>query len=221
MGRGGARVNSGPPPDPNALRRDRKEDKAGWTILPVEGRTGPVPEWPLGTHIGLATALEMKETDREMLAVQIDAGVAARGAVGKLAKLDQQIAEIRKRIEAAAELEGGLWESLWQTPQAVAWEQLRWTREVALYVRWQVQAELGDLEAGKEARQWSDRLGLNPTALLRNRWKIGTASTTGARPSAPATPRRTTARARLKVVEGGKGGSSSRRASAEDDVGGA
>lgn len=44
---GGARAVSGPPPDPNALRRNRKDDKAGWQTLPAEGRTGEPPEWPL------------------------------------------------------------------------------------------------------------------------------------------------------------------------------
>lgn len=47
MPRGGARTVSGPPPDPNALRRDRPTDAAGWTTLPAEGRTGEPPEWPL------------------------------------------------------------------------------------------------------------------------------------------------------------------------------
>lgn len=47
MPSGGARANSGPPPDPNALRRNRKSDQAGWSTLPAEGRTGPPPEWPL------------------------------------------------------------------------------------------------------------------------------------------------------------------------------
>lgn len=46
MPRGGARVNSGPPPDPNALRRDRKDDKSGWTTLPAVADVG-VPDWPL------------------------------------------------------------------------------------------------------------------------------------------------------------------------------
>lgn len=44
--KGGARARSGPPPDPNALRRDRKDD-AGWTTLPAEGRKGRAPKWPL------------------------------------------------------------------------------------------------------------------------------------------------------------------------------
>lgn len=45
MPHGGARPRSGPAPDPTALRRDRPEDKAGWTIL--HPRTEPAPEWPL------------------------------------------------------------------------------------------------------------------------------------------------------------------------------
>ncbi|PWG08766.1 hypothetical protein DF268_35955 [Streptomyces sp. V2] len=30
-----------------ALRRNRPSDKAGWTLLPAEGREGEPPEWPL------------------------------------------------------------------------------------------------------------------------------------------------------------------------------
>lgn len=47
MARGGARVVSGPAPDPMALRRNRPSDKAGWTLLPAEGRPGEAPDWPL------------------------------------------------------------------------------------------------------------------------------------------------------------------------------
>lgn len=46
MASGGARTRSGPPPDPNALRRDRKSD-GEWTVLPAEGRAGDPPAWPL------------------------------------------------------------------------------------------------------------------------------------------------------------------------------
>lgn len=46
MARGGARARSGPPPDPNALRRARRNDPA-WTKVPAEGRGRPAPEWPL------------------------------------------------------------------------------------------------------------------------------------------------------------------------------
>ena len=51
MARGGARARSGPPPDPEALRRDRPEDQAGWTLLPAVGRQGDVPEWPLSDEL--------------------------------------------------------------------------------------------------------------------------------------------------------------------------
>lgn len=47
----GTHGRQGPPPDPNALRRDRKTDKAGWVVLPAEGRPGPTPAWPLANPI--------------------------------------------------------------------------------------------------------------------------------------------------------------------------
>lgn len=46
MTKGGARSRSGPPPDPNALRRSRKSDPA-WTKIPAAGRGRSAPEWPL------------------------------------------------------------------------------------------------------------------------------------------------------------------------------
>jgi hypothetical protein len=46
MTRGGARSRSGPPPDPNALRRSRKSDPA-WTKIPASWSGEPAPEWPL------------------------------------------------------------------------------------------------------------------------------------------------------------------------------
>src|SRR5688500_11528621 len=45
MGRGG-HANSGPPPDPNALRNERS-DVLGWKVLDVNGRPGEPPDWPL------------------------------------------------------------------------------------------------------------------------------------------------------------------------------
>lgn len=38
---------SGPPRDPQALRRDRTPDGSTWTHLPAIGRQGEPPEWPL------------------------------------------------------------------------------------------------------------------------------------------------------------------------------
>ena len=42
----GGHGRSGPPPDPEALRRTRKDD-AGWVVLPATGRKGDPPVWPL------------------------------------------------------------------------------------------------------------------------------------------------------------------------------
>ena len=47
MSKGGARSRSGPPPDPNALRRER--DVGEWVTLPASGRPGNPPAWPLPT----------------------------------------------------------------------------------------------------------------------------------------------------------------------------
>jgi hypothetical protein len=41
----GSSSRSGPPPDPNALRR--KRDAGEWVTLPAEGRQGNPPAWPL------------------------------------------------------------------------------------------------------------------------------------------------------------------------------
>jgi hypothetical protein len=42
----GGHANSGPAPDPNAIRRDRQSDQAAWITLPA-GRDGATPPWPL------------------------------------------------------------------------------------------------------------------------------------------------------------------------------
>lgn len=70
--------------------------------------------------------------------------------------------------------ERAVWAELWATPQAVAWEQLGWTRAVARYCRQLVDAEEVDAPVTKlgEVRQMEDRLGLTPMAMLRLRWSI-------------------------------------------------
>lgn len=68
MASGGARARSGPAPDPNALRRGRKDD-AGWTTLPAEGRTTPAPTWPAPTQTGREAELwvEMWATPQALI----------------------------------------------------------------------------------------------------------------------------------------------------------
>lgn len=75
-------------------------------------------------------------------------------------------------LAAPAEDGGELWRDLWTTPQAAEWERQQCARTVATYVRYQLQAEDGDLKAATEARQLADRLGLTPLAMLRLRWEI-------------------------------------------------
>jgi hypothetical protein len=52
----GGHGRSGPPADPNALRRDRKDDKE-WVSLPAGGFDGEVPEFPLEDALTAETAL--------------------------------------------------------------------------------------------------------------------------------------------------------------------
>lgn len=68
-----------------------------------------------------------------------------------------------------------VWAEMWATPQAVAWEQLGWTRTVARYARSLVDAEKPGATAALlgQVRQMEDRLGLTPMAMLRLRWAIG------------------------------------------------
>lgn len=105
-------------------------------------------------------------------------------------------ASVKHRVDPGlVVLEAELWAEVWSTPQATAWERLRWTRDVAQYVRWKVQGELGDLDAAKEARQLSDRLGLTPLALLRLGWTISEDEIAERRETAVAPKRR------LKAVD--------------------
>lgn len=46
-GSGGRRVRSGPPRDPMAIRRGRTPDRSGVIRLPIAGRDGDLPAWPL------------------------------------------------------------------------------------------------------------------------------------------------------------------------------
>jgi hypothetical protein len=139
------------------------------TALPAGGRSSPAPEWPLIPDVVMAARRDLAEAKVEHLRYDLSEGKPVEfhleRAEEKLAILERQLAE-QKRLEAQ------VWDDLWTTPQSIAWEQLGWLRDVAQYVRHKVLAELGDMDSAKEARQWSDRLGLSPLAMLRLRWRI-------------------------------------------------
>jgi len=90
----------------------------------------------------------------------------------ELNKNELAVATLQLQIEQATDAEVALWSELWSMPQAVVWEESHSHREVAQYVRWKIAAEQGSLDAAKEARMLSDRLGLNPLALVRLRLEI-------------------------------------------------
>lgn len=62
MAKGGARARSGPPPDPNALRRER--DSGEWVTLPAEGRPGKPPRFPLTKQTARERTLWKNEWSR-------------------------------------------------------------------------------------------------------------------------------------------------------------
>jgi len=75
-------------------------------------------------------------------------------------------------VEPLAE-ELALWEEIWRTPMATRWHRLRWTGEVALYVRCLVKAALSaDVTLASEVRQLGDRLGTTTLAVQKHRWVI-------------------------------------------------
>ena len=73
----GGHARSGPAPDPNALRRDRRDDR-DWTRLPVEGFSGVVPEFPLGDALVSETVLWVKLWGKPQAAMWAKLGLAGQ-----------------------------------------------------------------------------------------------------------------------------------------------
>ena len=143
--------------------------------LPAAGRKGRTPPWPLVDDVRVTARLELARDLVAEVQVQLageDDGRKAGGLRRKLGQAELTVATLELQLSQARDAEVALWRDLWRTPQAVVWEQTHAAREVAQYVRWKVRGEQGDLDAAKEARMLSDRLGLNPLALLRLRLVI-------------------------------------------------
>lgn len=164
----------GPAPKP-ANQRARRNATVAMTSLPSEGRQGPPPRWPLPADLRLRAEQAVARARIREILVKIDDCRDGRKAAAlnkELGKVQERVALITQQLRLQREAELALWTELWATPQAAQWERMRWTREVASYVRYRVMGELGDLDQAKEARQWSDRLGLSPLAMLRLRWQV-------------------------------------------------
>lgn len=72
----------------------------------------------------------------------------------------------------ATPTEQAMWSRYWRKPQAAAWARIQLVDEVALYVRVFLLGAAGDVKAMTEARQIGERLGLSPSAMLKNRWRV-------------------------------------------------
>lgn len=165
----------GPPPKHPSARARRNNAKADFRVLPTKGRTGKAPAWPLRPDVLKQAQLETARDRVAALQVELVEETDGRKRGRLRRSLDQNemaVATLTLQIEQETDAEVALWADLWKTPQAVIWEEAHAFREVAQYVRWKVRGEAGDLKAATEARQLSDRLGLNPLALLRLRAEI-------------------------------------------------
>lgn len=176
----------GPAPKP-ADRRSRRNASPATTRLPAEGRKGAPPAWPLQPNLRLTSALRAAIARKGKLEAKAEMEPTPE-IERQIEMLEDRIALLQDQIKASVLAELRIWFELWRTPQAVMWERLDWTRDVALYARWQALGEGGELNSAKEARQLGDRLGLTPLALLRLRWEIlaEEASVTELRPQGPA-----------------------------------
>jgi hypothetical protein len=103
---------------------------------------------------------------------------------------DAELSDVREAV---------VWDRMWRKPQAAQWDALGLHDEVALYVRYLVEAEVPDASASVRTlvKQHQELLGLSTAGLLRLRWKIAAASA-----AADAAPVRvaSSSRARLKAV---------------------
>lgn len=96
-----------------------------------------------------------------------------------------------------------LWERLWETPQAVMWEDQCQEFEVAAYVRLLARAELPKSSSmiWAQVKQVGESLGLSVSGMQRNRWVVGTPETTEEEASTPVAGVASIAD-RLKAVRG-------------------
>ena len=168
---GGARARSGPAPDPNALRRDRKDDKA-WINLPAVPLSD-VPAFPLPKIPVYYVYYEDKKQVREF---------------------DESATEQRWESETS------LWSDLWAKPQAHMWAALGLKWQVAAYVRAYLESVGPDSNSGLKtaALRQEAELGLSTPGMNTLRWQIATDELAEHRSEVK--PSRQSSRDRLKAL---------------------
>lgn len=160
----------GPPPNPNAVRRNIRP---GMTRLPSGGRTGRTPKWPLPDNPRLTAKVNIEmDLIEELEQKELDEDGLSRTDATKLTRARQRLVIAETERDVVRETEKVIWRELWRTPPACEWERLRWTRMVAQYVRCQAAGECGSLDDVKEARQRAESLGLTPSGLRKLMWVV-------------------------------------------------
>lgn len=159
----------GPPPNPNAIRRNAR---VGLTRLPAGGRTGRTPKWPLPVNPKLTVRVtQVEDAIEELEQRELDEDLSRTDRT-RLTRLRERLAVAVAERDTIVEQESKLWRELWRTPQAVEWDRQRWTHDVALYVRHLAAAAIGSMEDAKEARLRADGLGLTPKGRRALMWTI-------------------------------------------------
>ena len=178
MARGGARNRSGPAPDPNSGRSDRRDFRL--PALPAEGYGGTVPEFPLMPRRVYRWEFEDK---RRFQVLDVEA------------------------TDAITDREASLWEWAWRTPQACAWSMPceAWRiNTIAMWVRTFVICESSEGTAADKSslHRFADQIGMTTAGLAEMGWAVAKDELTERRAEvAPVAPRKSS-RDRLRVVGG-------------------
>ena len=148
MARGGARNRSGPQPQPDSARSERRGVK--FTALPAHGYDGDPPEFPLPDRLVYRWETEDKR---------------------RYQVLDEDA------TEAVRDRERELWTWAWRAPQAWAWSQPSesWRlHAIALWVRTSVLCESSEATAADKGslHRFADQIGMTPAGLKENGWAI-------------------------------------------------
>jgi len=102
-------------------------------------------------------------------------------------------------LDGVTPRESAVWSRLWSRPQASEWRRLGLDDEVALYVRYLVEAEQPEAPSAVRTlvKQHQELLGLSTAGLARLHWLMPDSAPA---PKAAAPARRSSSRSRLKVV---------------------
>lgn len=157
---------AGPGRAPKANALNRRTPRGGQ----VDAPPAEAPSWPLGENIAMRA--ERDSLAEELASVQQDMedtdDAKRRGSLRRREQaLKSRLVRLEAQMRVVGEVEAAIWAEMWALPQASSWLALGWLRDIAQYVRHKAMAEMGSMDDAKEARQWSDRLGLSPRAAMQ------------------------------------------------------